>query len=409
VISLTLSDGSIRNVIEGTVTLPRSGIWLSDLFVIGANAIEGKVVLNLGNVAMPAIVSRSPVIDGTVHVRILGGTGNLSAEASVKHYSRPLASDIVRDLLRDAGQSLSATADTDTLSSALGAWTTLAAPTGTMLSALCSALCDGAGWRILFDGTLWIGKEKWPTSPLDFRSLVEDGANAAEVIGSSLPALWPGTVLNGRKVDTVIHSFTLDEEEIRTTVLYVRSSDDGLSDRAKRSWQSMRDVQDPLWRYAPLYHAKLVAQSGDADVVDVRPDDSTLPDMAGVPLRHGLPGLRVQVALGSYLRVGWDDGRPDKPFAALWDTSSVLKASIVADDLRLGGRDAAEALILGNTAVEAMTTKFTAMAGTFTTIAEALTSLGQIGQAATCTTEAAACARFAGQLGQWLSQVVRTK
>ena len=407
-ISLTLSDGSIRNVIEGTVTLPRSGIWLSDLIVIGADAIEGKVVLNLGNVAMPAIVSRSPIIDDAVHARILGGTGDLSADARVAHYSHPLASDIVRDLLRDAGQSLSATSDNDVLSTSLGAWTTLNAPTGAMLSALCSALGEGVGWRILFDGTLWIGQEKWPTSPLDFRSLVEDGANAAEVIGSSLPALWPGTVLNGRKVDTVIHAFTQDEEEIRTTVLYVRPTDDGVTDRAKRSWQSMRDVQDPLWRYAPIYHAKLVAQSGDADVVDVRPDDLTLPDMAGIPLRHGIPGLRVQVELGSYLRVGWDDGRPDKPFAALWDSSDVIKASIVADDLRLGGRDAAEALILGNTATEALTTKFAALAGTFTAVASALTKLGQMDGAAACTAEAAACTQFAGQLGQWLSLVVRT-
>jgi hypothetical protein len=362
VISLTLSDGSIRNVMEGTVTLPRAGIWLSDLIVIGASAIEGKVVLNLGNVAMPAVVSRSPIIDGTVHARILGGTGNLSANASVAHYSHPLASDIMRDLLRDAGQALSATSDTDVMSTSLGAWTTLEAPTGIMLSALCSALGDGIGWRVLFDGTLWIGQERWPTSPLEFRSLVEDGANAAEVIGSSLPALWPGTVLNGRKVDTVIHSFTQDEEEIRTTALYVRPSDDGLADRAKRSWQSMRDVQDPLWRYAPLYRAKVVAQSGDADVVDVRPDDSTLPDMAGVPLRHGIPGARVSVEMGSYLVVGWDDGRPDKPFAALWSGGLVpLKVSFQAERLNLGSAAASHPVPQGDLQVEALVNFLTAL------------------------------------------------
>jgi hypothetical protein len=120
------------------------------------------------------------------------------------------------------------------------------------------------------------------------------------------------------------------------------------TDRAQAAWGALQSAQDPMGLYARMYRGKVVAQSDDADLVDVRPDDPRLPDMAKLPLRHGIPGLRVSVAMGSYLLVGWDDGRPDKAFAALWNRDvKVRKVSLVADEIHLGSRGASEALILG--------------------------------------------------------------
>jgi hypothetical protein len=120
------------------------------------------------------------------------------------------------------------------------------------------------------------------------------------------------------------------------------------ADRSLAAWTGMQDAQDPMGPYARIYRARVVAQADDADEVDVRPDDALLPDMAKIPLRHGIPGLRVQVALGSYVRVGWDDGRPDKPFAALWNGEThVIKLTLVADQIKLGSRTASEAMIRG--------------------------------------------------------------
>jgi len=113
------------------------------------------------------------------------------------------------------------------------------------------------------------------------------------------------------------------------------------TDRVKGAWSSIQNLQDPMGAYARMYRAKVVAQTGDADEVGVRPDDTSLPDMARVPLRHGIPGAHVQVALGSYVLVGWDDGRPDKAFAALWNSDAhAIKVSFAADVLNLGGQSA---------------------------------------------------------------------
>jgi hypothetical protein len=120
------------------------------------------------------------------------------------------------------------------------------------------------------------------------------------------------------------------------------------TDRAAGAWIDLQNLQDPMGLYARMYRAKVVAQDDDTDEVDVRPDDPLLPDMAKIPLRHGIPGARVSVEMGSYILVGWDDGRPDHPFAALWNRDShALKVSFNADRLNLGDRSATEAYVLG--------------------------------------------------------------
>jgi hypothetical protein len=114
--------------------------------------------------------------------------------------------------------------------------------------------------------------------------------------------------------------------------------------------QAFRDLQrlDPMLPYRRLYRAKLLAQDADLQHVDVRPFDSGVPDMAGIELRHGIPGVKVQVALGCTLQVGWDDGKPDKPFAALWSTDAhAVKIVMPSDQLLLGSEAAIQQAPLG--------------------------------------------------------------
>lgn len=147
------------------------------------------------------------------------------------------------------------------------------------------------------------------------------------------------------------------------------------TDRAAGAWIDLQNLQDPMGLYARMYRAKVVAQDDDTDEVDVRPDDPSLPDMAKIPLRHGIPGARVSVEMGSYVLVGWDDGRPDHPFAALWTQGTVVKKiSLVSPDLRLGGRDAIEAVLLGTSYREAEDTMLADLQAGIATLVAAASS-----------------------------------
>jgi hypothetical protein len=163
------------------------------------------------------------------------------------------------------------------------------------------------------------------------------------------------------------------------------------ADRLKNAFRDSQST-DPMIRYRCLYRGKVMAQSDGT--VDVRPFDPILPDMAGIPLRHGVPGLSVTVSPGCTIQIGWDDGRPDRPFAALWSTdASAVKVTLAATTLELGAAGATEAAVLGTN----LTNQLASLA---TSIGSAMTSLGQYQAAGDC-------ASFAGAVSGALSGKVR--
>lgn len=217
-VALKLPSGQIRHVTGGQVLLPRTGVWVADLKVDTTESLPDRVTMDLGKVELPAAVHKAELISGITEVRLVGGAGGLGDTARPKHYHRPLVRHVLVDLLRDAGESLSPASSREVVSKSLEAWTTLALPTGSMLAALCLVVGNGANWRILADGTVWMGVETWPDSQVESRSIHSDGANAASIVGTDIPGLWPGTLLDGRRVDYVQHDLNTD----RTTVLFAQ-------------------------------------------------------------------------------------------------------------------------------------------------------------------------------------------
>jgi hypothetical protein len=76
--------------------------------------------------------------------------------------------------------------------------------------------------------------------------------------------------------------------------------------------------------YCALYACKVVAQNADG-TLELQPDDARMPQVSGVPIRHGIPGISVTVAGGSRVLLGFENASPARPFAALWDASSVTE------------------------------------------------------------------------------------
>lgn len=100
--------------------------------------------------------------------------------------------------------------------------------------------------------------------------------------------------------------------------------------------------------YYALYRARMVAQSADMTKLDVIPDDSRIPPMTGILLRHGVPGLKVQVAPGAFVLVGWSGGDPSRPYCQLWEGGeTVLTETFSALNIKLGGPSSVQPLVLG--------------------------------------------------------------
>lgn len=69
-------------------------------------------------------------------------------------------------------------------------------------------------------------------------------------------------------------------------------------------------------------------QGQDADgLLSLMPDDEKVKGkgLPPVPIKVGLPGFKVKVPNGARVLLGWENGDPKKPYAALFDPNSVIE------------------------------------------------------------------------------------
>lgn len=340
-------------IVSGKINLPRIGAWTADLVVATPTLMVGKIAVELSpSLTLHGTLAGGGLLENLFRGRFVGGGNGLRSLVRPKHYTAPSARVVLSDLLSDVGETLSTTADRDVLNTQFEHWTTMEMPAGKAIRCLlerASAAGDIA-WRHLPDGTLWVGRETWPeTTSTDFAE-VAGSTPEVDVIGLSmrLPALVPGTTLGGRRIDHI--EYRLDPGEVRATA-WLQPENTGTSgaranvgpmflDRPKGSFAALAAVR-PTADFERLFRAKVLKQHTNLKRVDVQPDDPKLPPMSNIPLRIGVPGLDVTVAPGHRLAVGWEDGQPDRPMAALWEPGTQgtkpLKETFHAEVIELGG------------------------------------------------------------------------
>lgn len=214
-------EGQERTVSRGKVEMPRTGRWLADLVTDGETIPNGTATIVLSGVSMPGKILTGELVEGMLHLRVVAGAGGLGKVARPKHYRSPTVRHVLLDLLADAGEQLSGSSSTDVINAPLSYWTTLALPTGALIQAMCDVIGDGCNWRTLYNGTLWIGRETWPACPADARIIKPNSFNASAEVGTDTSGIWPGTTLEGKQIDHVVHHF---ESPPRSTVYFVRPS-----------------------------------------------------------------------------------------------------------------------------------------------------------------------------------------
>lgn len=209
------------DVVSATIVMPLVGAWTADVVVDTPAGIAGACTLALdGGLTLVGFAARAGVFLDTSYVRITGGAaGGLAKPARVQHYRGTTVRGIVGELMRASGETLSATADPVVLALQLTAWTQQRQTVRQALSSLIEDRRLGAGvsWRVLPDGTIWIGTETWPdaglTAPADYQELVELPSEGWVDLGSEVPRIAPGVSLEGRKIGYVEHRVA---ETVRT-------------------------------------------------------------------------------------------------------------------------------------------------------------------------------------------------
>lgn len=132
----------------------------------------------------------------------------------------------------------------------------------------------------------------------------------------------------------------------------------------------MRRVDWYAW-----YPARVLAQSEDGSL-ELKPDNPRVPGLSKVPLRLGLPGVRVNVLPGARVLVGFEGGDPSRPVAALWERPSCVEMALDPSATLLLGDGATQAALHGTYFVAQLQTLHATLSTALGTAATSLNAAG---------------------------------
>lgn len=181
-------------VVWGTIYQPASGVWVADLDVDTETAPVGRVAIvdDTAGVTLSGTVVSGDVVHGLWSGRVVGGAGGLRVTLPARAYRSPLLSDVLSDVLSEAGETLAA--DSAALDTVVALWHRTTAPAIDTVRAVATAA--GLTWRVTAAGEVWIGADTWPDAPdVDLSLLARDPRHGLYALGGDVLALRPGTVV----------------------------------------------------------------------------------------------------------------------------------------------------------------------------------------------------------------------
>lgn len=309
-----------RGVFTGSIMMPMVGVWSADLTIdqtSGTGFAPGtRVTIDATGFQLQGTVDQYRAGDflDTIHVRVLGGAGGMAKKAQPRSYVQPSAfiRDVINGLANDAGEKLASTIDQAFMTTNLVAWSVMNDPIGRALGFLLEMQAPTFSWRMLADGSLWIGPETWPQSSAEFVVLNVDPTQGTAVLGVDAPAIMPGVTLPGLgQVARVEH--IIDPSSVRSHVWKYLGEERGeRAGIAKIVQQEITGVD-----YFGLYEVKVVAQQGDSvDVSLQSPYNARIGGLQRVPLRLGT-GMQLTFTPGAKCLLGWRAGNPTQPYVCL--------------------------------------------------------------------------------------------
>jgi hypothetical protein len=313
------SSGKAAGVLAGDIAMPARGNWIAHLEV-GTEApfVDGdlvKVVVagdegkQAANAFFFGFVRRVGSWGGRSRLVVAGGAGGLSDTIDGDDLIASPDHDVplelaARRICEAAGERLSETVDLT--GREIPRWTRARSTALQALDVLADA--HGLGWRVLDDGSIWVGEETFPELPrksvgLQIALEPDDDLISCGVDGAA--DLRPGTAVLGRRVQRV--AYTL-EGSFRAELQLETAGGSG----ATAGGGIPANVRPIVYRE---FRACKVVKRHPDDSLDLVPDDDTLPGMRQVSLRVGLPHCRVLLDPGARVLVAFEGASPAFPYA----------------------------------------------------------------------------------------------
>lgn len=298
-------DGA--SLIRSTIRMPAVGAWHCDVDATRDTALSGTVTVTIEGIDFVGTVVRAGLSGSRSEARLVGGKGGLSKELSAKAYDGPTVGQVVADVLREAGETLTASPDSATKASRLPKWERAKGAAGHALTAVLAAA--GAVWRVQRDGTVWYGPQTWATQDVEHVLIDEDWVDGLIEIAPQAPDLLPGVTFRSQRIEQVVHR--IESSSLRTEAHLTRAN----SSLQRFLGSILRKID-----YSRLWPSQVVSQHADGRL-ELLPDDDAIrgSGLDNVAIRFGQPGHKLEVRVGTKVLLGFEAGDPSRPFVAGWE------------------------------------------------------------------------------------------
>lgn len=332
-IALQCSVGDLF-VTGGFLRLRQRGNWTAHLQCASLDAPTGsaQLVIRRENGTLDTFVGtirRAGVVQGskTLDVTLVGGAGQLLNQLPVRDYvtgTRPIPAEVIAaGIVADAGEQLAPGVEAALDAVTLPRWHRAKDITAAVaLDLLANEL--GMSWRVQPDGRLWIGIETWPAVNGASRWVGADPDDGRVMYAPDGAPLLAGQAIDGVNAIEVMYTFA--SSALRASV------------RGAVAGDPPHRLDLDLYRAS--YDAEVKAQRPDG-TLDLACEDDRIGELLAVPFRMGIPGAKVTIPVGSWVRLQFVSASPSgayasdvdqddaatKPFALVGDTAGFLSGS----------------------------------------------------------------------------------
>lgn len=196
------------SALAAELSMPLHGPWHCDAVVDSPDVVEGAVEIASEGIKFKGYARRVGVFNDTLALRIVGGAGGFGRVLTPKSYLNVTASNVFQDILKAAGETMSVHSSQASTSKFFSAWAYADMHCGIAMTSICSVV--GAQWRVLRDGTTWVGAETWKKVTGENQLKHHDTITGRKTYWVDAPFLSAGEEFDDRRAGFV--QYTLAED-----------------------------------------------------------------------------------------------------------------------------------------------------------------------------------------------------
>jgi hypothetical protein len=305
------------------LAIPGVGLWYAGVDLTDAIELSGAVTLAILDTAWRGFIVSGGVVDGRSRYRIVAGAGGWGRTLPARAYANDAGlktSKLIADAAAEAGEPAPTNAPTETRGPHFNRD---AAPASFVLNMLAPR-----AWYAQADGVVTFGTR--PALAASVLPVIERNPAARSVtlaLADSAAGIAPGLACEfGTAADVEIEA---GPDGLRARLYAAPAS------RRADAFARLLRAHDPGARFRGVHEYRVVTQSGERLNLQPVRSRSLLPDLARVPVRAGVPGVKAIHAPGSQVLVAFLDGDPSRPAVVGFDAPD--QPGWMPTQLELGG------------------------------------------------------------------------